>query len=262
MSCFWFTFIGCGIHIVDSCPGLLGESRYKSRFRVKSIMCSLTSINFQALGKASSPLERTTSSSKKILYFKKKFFIGGHFGISYSRVGFTDLIWSQRDGEYKERPTFVDFVTILTEASMHHAGRHSCKIKEYRLPSPPSFKCNVLRESLSVDSQNIYCTTVKRRDSWVISVYLCLIQIYNTVFYREKNVLRELNKAYVGFSNRDCAKLCAVATGTGLLRSCHRFSQRHIKRQATRHDCLPSLLGDGDKWTEIVWGKKYLYWAV
>ena len=31
---------------------------------------------------------------------------------------------------------------------------------------------------------------------------------------REKNILRELNKAYVGFSNRDCEKLCAVATGT------------------------------------------------
>ncbi len=26
----------------------------------------------------------------------------------------------------------------------------------------------------------------------------------------------------------------------------------HIKRQATRHDCLPSLLCDGDKLSEIV----------
>jgi hypothetical protein len=36
----------------------------------------------------------------------------------------------------------------------------------------PSFKCNVLRESLSVDSPNIPCATLKRRRSWVISVYL------------------------------------------------------------------------------------------
>ena len=47
------------------------------------------------------------------------------------------------------------------------------RVKEYRLPSPPSYKCNVLRESLSVDSQNIPCETIeKRRGSWVISVYL------------------------------------------------------------------------------------------
>ncbi len=46
------------------------------------------------------------------------------------------------------------------------------RVQECRLPSPPSFKCNVLRESLSVDSQNIPCATLKRRRSWVISVYL------------------------------------------------------------------------------------------
>ncbi len=33
---------------------------------------------------------------------------------------------------------------------------------------------NVLRESLSVDSQNIPYATLKRRESWVISVYLWL----------------------------------------------------------------------------------------
>ncbi len=33
----------------------------------------------------------------------------------------------------------------------------------------------------------------------------------------------------------------------------------HTKRQAIQHGYLPSLLGDGDKWIEIVhgWGKKY-----
>jgi hypothetical protein len=40
------------------------------------------------------------------------------------------------------------------------------------LSSPPSFKCNVLCESLSVDSQNIPCITSKRRGSWLMSVYL------------------------------------------------------------------------------------------
>jgi hypothetical protein len=38
------------------------------------------------------------------------------------------------------------------------------------LPSPPSFKCNVLRESLSVDSQNIPCATLKKGGR--VSVYL------------------------------------------------------------------------------------------
>jgi hypothetical protein len=51
------------------------------------------------------------------------------------------------------------------------------RLQEYRLPSPPSFKCNVLRESLSVDSQNIPCATLKRRGSWVISVYLWVTTI-------------------------------------------------------------------------------------
>ncbi len=33
------------------------------------------------------------------------------------------------------------------------------RAQEDRLPSPPSFKCNVLRESLSEESQNIHCAT-------------------------------------------------------------------------------------------------------
>jgi hypothetical protein len=44
------------------------------------------------------------------------------------------------------------------------------RVQEYRLPSPPSFKCNLLRESLFVDSQNIPCSTLERRGSWVISI--------------------------------------------------------------------------------------------
>ncbi len=42
--------------------------------------------------------------------------------------------------------------------------------------------------------------------------------------------------------------------------------ETHIKRQAIRHDCLPTLPGNGDKRHEIVYGediirKKYLNWA-
>jgi hypothetical protein len=69
-------------------------------------------------------------------------------------------------------PTFGDFVTIRTEGSMKDVTVARLQIQEYRLSSPSSFKCNVLRESLSVDSQNIPCATPKRRGSWVISIYL------------------------------------------------------------------------------------------
>jgi hypothetical protein len=70
---------------------------------------------------------------------------------------------TERDGEYKYRgPTFGDFVTIRTEASMQD-------ITVARKQS----KCNVLRESLSVDSQNIPCAALNRRWSWVIFAYLC-----------------------------------------------------------------------------------------
>jgi hypothetical protein len=59
------------------------------------------------------------------------------------------------------------------------ARQQSTGVREYRLPSSPSFKCNVLRESLSEDSQNIHCAILKRRGSWVISVYLWVC--YRTV---------------------------------------------------------------------------------
>ncbi len=40
--------------------------------------------------------------------------------------------------------------------------------------SPLYFKCTVLRESLTEDSQNIPGATLKKRRSWVISIYLCV----------------------------------------------------------------------------------------
>jgi hypothetical protein len=33
-------------------------------------------------------------------------------------------------------------------------------------------------------------------------------------------------------------------------------TQRHNKRQVTQHGCLPSLLGDGDKGIEILYGEE------
>jgi hypothetical protein len=66
-------------------------------------------------------------------------------------------------------PSFGDFVTVRTEASMQDVTVARLQ-KKYRLPSFPFFKCNVLRESLSVDSQNIPSAKLKRRGSWVISM--------------------------------------------------------------------------------------------
>jgi hypothetical protein len=53
-------------------------------------------------------------------------------------------------------PTFGDFVTILTERGQCRTLRlQDYRVQECRLPSPPSIKCDVLRESLSEDSENI-----------------------------------------------------------------------------------------------------------
>ncbi len=70
--------------------------------------------------------------------------------------------------------TFGDFVTIRTEWSMQHVTVARLQSATVQTLLSPSFKCNVLLESLSVDSQNIPCATLKRRGSWVISIYLCL----------------------------------------------------------------------------------------
>jgi hypothetical protein len=68
-------------------------------------------------------------------------------------------------------PTFKDFVTVLPERSMQDIT--VARLQSTRVPTPPrSFKCNVLRESHSVDSQNIPCATLNKRGSWVISVNL------------------------------------------------------------------------------------------
>jgi hypothetical protein len=70
-------------------------------------------------------------------------------------------------------PTFGDFVTIRTEVSMQDITVADYRVQEYRLPSPPPPLNVMYCASVSVDSQkNTLGTTLRRRESWVISVYL------------------------------------------------------------------------------------------
>ncbi len=76
------------------------------------------------------------------------------------------------------RNRILDPVPFLTPESMQDATVTTLQNTRVQIPlSPPSFKCNVLRESLSVDSQNTPCATLKRRGSWIISVCLQALPI-------------------------------------------------------------------------------------
>jgi hypothetical protein len=90
----------------------------------------------------------------------------------------------QRDGEYtvSSGPTYGGFVTIAQMGRCRTSRLQDTGVQEYRLPSPPSFKCHlpVLRENLSVDSQNIPCATLKRRVSWLVG-NLCISLIHSPV---------------------------------------------------------------------------------
>jgi hypothetical protein len=59
-------------------------------------------------------------------------------------------------------PTFEDFVNILTERSMQDNTAARQQSTRVQTALPPSIKCNVLRESLSEDSQNIPCATLEK----------------------------------------------------------------------------------------------------
>jgi hypothetical protein len=56
---------------------------------------------------------------------------------------------------------------------------------------------------------------------------------------------------------------CYLIHALGYPRELRFWPETHIKRQATQHGCLPSLLGDGDKGMEKVSGeeKSILYWT-
>ncbi len=57
------------------------------------------------------------------------------------------------------------------------------------LDSPPSFKCNLLCESLSVVSQSIPCATLKRRGSWVPgNLCISLVVPYRTGYATDLHV--------------------------------------------------------------------------
>jgi hypothetical protein len=64
-----------------------------------------------------------------------------------------------------EVPAAGYFVTIRTEASIQDVtvARLQSTRLQTPLSPPPPFKCNVLRESLSVDSQINSCASLKRR---------------------------------------------------------------------------------------------------
>ncbi len=51
--------------------------------------------------------------------------------------------------------------------------------------------------------------------------------------------------------------------GLAYMYSMRRYPETHTKRKATQHGCLPSLLSDEDRGTEIVYDeeKNILHWA-
>ncbi len=101
----------------------------------------------------------------------------------------------QRDGEYSRGPTFGGFVTIPQRGRRRTTGLEDYRVQEYRLFSSPSIKCNLLREreSLSEDSQNIPCASLKKRGSWVISIYLWLSWIRIHVGYLRIRIQEHVN---------------------------------------------------------------------
>ncbi len=85
-------------------------------------------------------------------------------------TGTAQRLWQMQN--ISRGPTFRDFVTIRTERSMQDVTV-SCKtVQSTGVQTPPSSRCNVLRESRSVDFENIPCATLKRRGV-VSNFYLC-----------------------------------------------------------------------------------------
>ncbi len=107
-------------------------------------------------------------------------------------------------------PTFENFVAIRTEASMQDVKR--LQSTSVQTPLSPPFKCKVPRESLSVDSQNIPCATLKRRGSWdwAISVYIWyfLTQLYETLIFHVQN-------RFIMLLPRHMVAIVADALGSG-----------------------------------------------
>jgi hypothetical protein len=83
-------------------------------------------------------------------------------------------------------PTFGDFVTIRTEASMQDVTVVGLQSTRVQTPLSPFFKCNVLRESLSQHGQNFPCATLKR-ERVVSYLYISLITPYGYALFTISN---------------------------------------------------------------------------
>jgi hypothetical protein len=75
---------------------------------------------------------------------------------------FQNFITSREMKNISGGSTLKYFVTILTEGSMQDNTVKILRITSVQTPFSPYIKCNVLRDSLSEDSQNIPCATLKR----------------------------------------------------------------------------------------------------
>ncbi len=73
-------------------------------------------------------------------------------------------------------PTFGDFVTVRTEASMQDITVARLQSTRVQTPLSPYFKCNVLRERLSVDSQNIPCLRNTKEKGVVDNLSISLVE--------------------------------------------------------------------------------------
>jgi hypothetical protein len=99
---------------------------------------------------------------------------------------------SNYDGENREKEnicrgsTFGDFVTILIEGSMQDNTITRLQSTRVQTPLSPSTRCNVLRESLSEDSQNILCASLKRKGSLVGNLGNLYISLGKNIYSKVK----------------------------------------------------------------------------
>jgi hypothetical protein len=78
---------------------------------------------------------------------------------------------------FSRGPTFGGFVTIRIEGSMQGTSQlQDYRVQEFRLSSPPSFKCNVLRQSLAVDQSKYSLRNTKEKEV-VGNLYVSLVRM-------------------------------------------------------------------------------------
>jgi hypothetical protein len=99
-------------------------------------------------------------SVQKILEFCDEFVPGEPPEYFFDRLG-QSRDYPREMKNISRGPTFGDFVTICTEGSMQDNRVARLQSTRVQTPLSPLIKCDVLRESLSEDSQNIPCATLK-----------------------------------------------------------------------------------------------------